>query len=268
MKRLTKEWVKDFELQELITVLSSKKKVPFAFTNGGTESVAEKDLITVKTDFNLTDKENEISFLILPEVLFFDYDFLSGDREMNDEELKNNLLFQYKNLLRIITYLPDNLLSRVKDKRLLALGYAESEVKKEILSYAKKQCRKAYKIYEKACDKSVEAEQGLTIHKQFEKHPYTHSLPLLFDETAITKAEVVNDKMYLKLDNYTKLTFSGIKILEEEISVENTDVKMIELHKKQDCHELHLLLETIEENFIKNYYYATYAFKDLKMSSK
>ena len=102
----------------------------------------------------------------------------------------------------------------------------------------------------------------------FFKHPYTHSLPLLFDETAITKAEVVNDKMYLKLDNYTKLTFSGIKILEEEISVDNTDVKMIELHKMQDCHELHLLLEKIDENFIKNYYYATYAFKDLKMSSK
>ena len=94
MKRLTKEWVKDYELQELISIFSSKKKVPFAFTNGGTESVAEKDLITVKTDFNLTDKENEISFLILPEVLFFDYDFLSGDREMNDEELKNKLLFQ------------------------------------------------------------------------------------------------------------------------------------------------------------------------------
>ena len=104
-------------------------------------------MVHLTMEYYLADKENEIRFLILPEVLFFDYDFLSGDSEMNDEELKNNLLFQYKNLLRIITYLPDNLLSLVKDKRLLALGYAESEVKESGYVMPSPHCHPYFELF-------------------------------------------------------------------------------------------------------------------------
>ena len=64
MKIFTKEWVKDIEFHDLILMLEKNTgiRIPFIFINGGTECVAKEDLYTVKTNLNVTDKENEIKF--------------------------------------------------------------------------------------------------------------------------------------------------------------------------------------------------------------
>ncbi|MDE6586351.1 MAG: hypothetical protein K2K80_06710, partial [Clostridia bacterium] len=97
MKIMTKEWVKDFELHELIVALepNSDKKIPFVFTNGGTDCVAKEDLHTVKTNLNLADKENELSFVMLPDTFETDLDFLGDGTEINEKTYKNDFLFQY-----------------------------------------------------------------------------------------------------------------------------------------------------------------------------
>ncbi|MDE6585536.1 MAG: hypothetical protein K2K80_02510, partial [Clostridia bacterium] len=200
----------------------------------------------------------------LPDTFETDLDFLGDGTEINEKTYKNDFLFQYLNRLRVISYLPDGILKLVKDKRLLALGYAEKEVKKEILKFAKPVFDKAMTICEKQSEASIQAEKGLTIHEQFKTRPYSSSLPYLFDGVEITKVEKVDGDIYLTLDEYDTVVFSGAKIIEEETDILNSCVIDIELYKKENCHELHFLLRKINDNLIENYYYATYEFKDMK----
>lgn len=87
----------------------------------------------------------------------------------------------------------------------------------------------------------------------------------MFDGAQITKTEKDKDGMYLTIEDSITIAFSGAEIMEEEIDVANSYVCEIELYKKQNCYELHLLLMKRDENLIDRYYYATYAFKDLKI---
>lgn len=266
MKKMTKEWIKDLEFQDLIVTLepNTAKKIPFIFMNGGTEFVAKKDLYTVKTNLNVTEKENQISFVMLPDCFILDMDFLGDGKKINEKTCRNDFLLQYLNNLRIISYLPEDILKLVKDKRMLALGYAEKETKKIILTYIKDKFRKALDLLEECSSTTDKAEEELTIHQQFKEHLFISSVPLMFDDVDVTKAEKIEDELFLTLDYNTKVVLNGVKIIEEEIDIANTAVKQIELYKKDNRYELHLLIMKRDENLIANYYYATYEFKDMK----
>lgn len=266
MKIMTKEKFKDLEFHDLLLMLkpNTDKKIPFVITNGGTDCVAKEDLHTVKTNLNVTEKENEISFVMLPDTIDLEIDYLGDGEVINEETRKKDFLIQYLNRLRVISYLPEEILKCVKDKRMLALGYAEKETEKLILDYCQSKYRKAADLLEKCAEASVKAEKGLTIHKQFKKHLYIHSLPFLFDGVEITNAEIENGEIYLTLDDCHKIVFSGAEILEEEIDIVNSYVDGIELYKKESFYELHLLIGKRDENLIENHYYITYKFKDLK----
>lgn len=265
MKILTKEWVKDFDFLELMLMLkpNSNKKIPFVFTNGGTENVANEDLRTVKTNFNFTEKDNELNFVMLPDTFNLESYYFGNGKIINEKICRQNFLYQYLNRLRVISYLPDNILKLVKDKRLLALGYAEKEAKKEIYNYIRKKYRKAVNLLEKSNKASVNAETDLTIHWQLKKHSYIHSVPFLFDQAEITEFKQNKTKIYLMLDDKVTVFFSGAKIIENEVDILQANVCAIELYKKEKCYELHLLIKKIDENFIENYYYVTYGFKNL-----
>ena len=267
MKKMTKEWVKDIELHELIVALTpnTNKKVPFVFMNGGTDCVAKDDLHTVKTNFNMSERENEISFIMLPDTFDLKIDFLIDGEEINETACRNDFLLQYLNRLRVISYIPDNILKSVKDKRLLALGYAEQKAKDEILNYTKSKCNNAYEVHEKCNETSVEAQAGLTINKQIDIY---HSVPFLFDNAEITEYKKVKDEIHMTLDDDTKLIFSGAEVIEKEIDLVDCVAYGIELYEMQDCHELHILLQKMGEDLIYRYYYATYKFKDLKLKGK
>ncbi|MDE6442583.1 MAG: DUF4085 domain-containing protein [Clostridia bacterium] len=270
MKILTKEWRKDIDFHDLIIMLepNTHKKIPFVFTDGGKDCVAKEHLHTIKTNFNLSEKENEISFVMLPDTIALEIDLLGDGEVINEKTCTNDFLIQYLNRLRQISYIPDDVLKTVKDKRLLALGYAEEQTKKEILGYIRGRYIKAQELYEKCCENSFKAEEELTIHAQFKKHKYIYSVPFLFDSAQITKVEKDKDDLYLTLDDSVTIVFSGAEIIEEEIDVVNSCVCDIELYKKQDCYELHLLIMKRDENLVSHYYYATYAFEDLKISDK
>lgn len=266
MKTLTKEWVKDLELHELNVLLdtNSDKKVPFVFLNGG-EGVAEKDLYTVKTNFDLAEKENEISFIMLPEAFYLDCDFW-GECKNREKGYAKDFRVQYANRLRIISYLPEEILKLVKDKRLLAFGYAEKEAKKEILKYIKPKYLKALNLFEKTCDSSVKAQEGLTVCGQL-KGKHLNSVTQLFDGAEVTKAETVNGEIYLTLDDDETLVFSGASVLEKETNIVNSLVHTTELYKQENCYELHLLIKKTDKNRTESYHYVTYAFKDLKLKN-
>lgn len=269
MKIMTKELFKDLEFHDLIVTLeqNSGKRIPFVFTNGGTECIAKEDLHKVKTNLNVTEKENELSFVLLPDTFNLEITYLEDGKTTNYITCKNDFLLQYLNRLRIISNIPDDILRLIKDKRLLALGYADKETKKEILKYIKSKYRNAFNIYEKCSKNSVEAEEGLTIHEQFSKHPYICSLPFLFDGAKITKAEYFKDEIHLMLNDDITVVFCGAKIIEEEVSILNSCVMDIELYKKQNCYELHFLIMKRDKYLIANYYYTTFEFKDLKFKN-
>lgn len=85
MKVMTKEWYKDIEFHDLIVMLepNTHKKIPFVFTNGGEDCVAKEHLHTVKTNFDLTEKENEMSFVMLPDTIDLEIDLLGDGEEIN-----------------------------------------------------------------------------------------------------------------------------------------------------------------------------------------
>ena len=270
MKLMTKEWARDIELHDIIVALTpnTDKKVPLVFTNGGTDCIAKQDLKTVKTNFNMSEKENELSFVMLPDTFDLEFDFLGDGKEINETTCTNDFLLQYLNRLRIISYIPEDILKGVKDKRLLALGYAEQSAKERILEYTKAKCNKAYDVREKCNEASVKAQEGLTVDRQFKEYDEFYSLPYVFDDTKITEYAKEADEIYITLDGDTKLILSGAEVIEQEVDILNCYVTAIELYKKQNCHELHLLIQKAGEDLIYSYHYATYKFKDLKLNSK
>ena len=77
MKVLTKELRNDFDFQEIYCAINSieKKTMPVVFLNGD-EGVAKADIKTVKTQFNISDKENKLNFMVMPATFTFYSDYI------------------------------------------------------------------------------------------------------------------------------------------------------------------------------------------------
>ena len=77
MKILTKELKNDLDLNEVRFSVDSRAKrtLPIFFLNDSCEGVYKSDILTVKTKFNLSDKENELRFMILPATFNFYNDY-------------------------------------------------------------------------------------------------------------------------------------------------------------------------------------------------
>ena len=102
MKVLTKEWIKDFELGDLMRIVNSEsvKKFPLVFLNGGNKDVG-KDLNLFKTNLELTDKENEIGFILVSNWFDFLPQSQLSTKEENDPQTTSNEAYffsQYINL--------------------------------------------------------------------------------------------------------------------------------------------------------------------------
>ncbi len=265
MKHLTKEWLKDMELNELRNMFteSPDQKLPLIFTNGGAEGIAKKDLHTVKTKFNLTEKENEINFVLVPDTFYFYPEYRKSATEPDRKSAEEDFLVTYSDRLRIISSLPDEILKLIKDKRLLALGYAERAVKKALLEYLKDKTDKALDTLVKSCEASVKAESGLAVFKQFGENVFVESIVRTFDQANIIGADTVGEDIYLELDANGILVLKGAEIICQETEVKNSYVRAMELHKNKNGYELHLLLMKRDENFVPSFYYATYKFKDM-----
>lgn len=233
MKVLTKELLRDMELFELSFALKDCRK---------------------KTMPVIVLEENKTDFLTLPNT----FDNFNGCIERDD------ILSQYVNRLRIISYLPQEILQRVKDKRLLALGYAEQDVKKAILDYAKDKIYFANSLTSVSLEDSIDNTVGLTIERQFEKHAQFCSVEELFDGVKIISVCKQAKDLYIKLDNKETIALTSVETLEEEIKPDDTFVQLFELHKVKRKYELHFLLMTKDSDLIKHFHYVTYRFKDMR----
>lgn len=266
MKVLTKEWLKDLELHDLRCRLTpnSNIKIPLVFTNGGTDSIAKEDLHTVKTNLNVSGKENEISFIMVPDTFMLDTEYLKDAVLPDVKSVEDDFLMQYINVLRIITYLPDNLLKCVKDKRLLALGYAEEELKKEIIDYINIRHEQAKEKWNKNLEDFDCASDGLTICKQLIGHTSLPFVEDVIEEKTILKAERVGKDIYLSLDNDKTIILNDAEIIEEEADTSCSYTIAAELYNNEAKYELHLLIMKRDKNLICSHYYTTYRFSDMK----
>lgn len=267
MKILTKEWIKDIDLGLLISMYDGRgeRKIPLVFT-GDTAGIAKDDLLTVKTNFDMTEKENKISFVMVPDT----FGFSEGYSDIDNLEIKTSedeFLSKYTNRLRVISYLPEEILKSVKDKRLLALGYAEEEVKKSIVGYCRDKYEKAFKEYEESCENTVNVTQGLNIQSCIFKQKNLQSLAYLFDDAVITEVKISDNKILITIDDDETVILTGASVLEEEVSPVSAYVNAIELYNEDNGYEMHLLVRKRDENFVDNYYYVTYGFKKMKLKT-
>ncbi|MDE6869450.1 MAG: hypothetical protein K2J75_01870 [Clostridia bacterium] len=266
MKVLTKELLKDVELFEIYCALDPKEKrnLPVVFLSGSPKGVVEDDIKTVKTQFDMTAKENEMSFMLLPATSIFMNDAFCETGKSGENELEKKFLSQYVNRLRIISHLPQEILKQVKDKRLLALGYAEQNVKKSILDYINERTTFAFGVVKNSLEDSLYTTVGLTIDKQFGQRPHIHSLEVLFDEAIITSVSKNKNDLYIELNQKDTIVLTDVETLMEEINPDKTFIKFFELHRTMRNYELHFLLASKDLNFIKHFHYVTYKFKDMR----
>ena len=264
MEVLTKELKHDLELHEIRCAVDSRAKrtLPMVFLNGDCDGVADSAIKTIKTNFNVTDKENELKFMILPATFtFFDKSFEHG-RFSWKHTPENDFAAEYANRLRIISYLPEEILKQVKDKRLLAFGYAEPKVKKAIISYARTATAISIKMLEGSLKESLDVASELTIEEEFEKHDI-YSIEELFSESTITGVRKIGNELYIGLNKEDTFVLTDVETLEEEVDPENTYIEFFELHKAEQGYELHFLLMTTDNNFVENFHYVTYRFRDM-----
>lgn len=267
MKVLTKELRNDLELHEIYCALESREKrtIPLFFFNGSHEGIADNDIKTLKTNFNLSDRENELSFMLLPDTFMFFYDYFEDAKDEEMRSPENDFMYQYLNRLRIISHLPEKLLKKIKDKRLLALGYADKKVKKDLVEYLKAKKNAAFKVLGKSIENSLKTASGLTIEKQF-KERNIRSLAELLKEKTITGLNKKRSNLYIKLDDESTFVLTDVKTLEKEINPINTYIDLFELHKVGQGYELHFLLMTKDSNLIEYFHYVTYRFNDMMFS--
>lgn len=267
MKVLTKEWLNDCNLCGVAHMLNDKtdKKIPFVFTNGETDCIAKEDLHTVKTNLNVTDRANSISFVLLPDIFEYCPEYSETAIEPERASFEDDFFAQYIDRLRAISYLPQEILKLVKDKRMLALGYAESAVKKMITEYINSKQKNIYKTYDNSYKVSKQAESGLTVCEQLKYHPFLYSLSFIFEEANIIGVETVDNDIYLTFDFKETVILKDAEVVKQECSPINAYIREYELYKDGKNYELHLLLMKRDENLVAHFYYLTYRFKDMKL---
>ncbi len=260
MKELTKDWLKKIELYELWCMLNpqSGSKIPIVFCGAAPEQIPKSQLISLEDGQTLT-------VLFVPDTFSFLKRYSKTAVEPDMKSIEDDFVSQYINRLRIISNLPEELIDKVRDRRLLALGYADKKVKKKVSEYSQTESKKAYELWEKSIKKSSLAEDGLTIKKQFENHSHINCIVDLLDETNITAVSTLGESIYIQTDNGETVILSGAQILEEETSPAGAYIKTFELIKAQKHYELHLLLMKRGKRLTENYYCVTYIFTDMKL---
>lgn len=85
------------------------------------------------------------------------------DKTFDEEKAKKSFAGWYNDHLIIVDTLPQTILDKVADKRVLALGYATKEVRSIVKEYAKGQAVKSDEVWEqaKASDEALERLLGL-----------------------------------------------------------------------------------------------------------
>lgn len=156
--------------------------------------------------------------------------FLGMSLEEHFDYCQNNLIEQYKSAI------PENILNKVKDIRVLALGYASSEVYKLL----KKYCDDNEKFVEEKLRESEKVEE-----EQFENEPISFIEESFHDCFIIDINKDKND-LVIELDNEneftdkTEITFKNYNIILDE-DIKETYWLYNEVYKNEVGYEVHIL---------------------------
>lgn len=156
--------------------------------------------------------------------------FLGMSLEEHFDYCQNNLIEQYKSAI------PENILNKVKDIRVLALGYVSSEVYKLLKEY----CDTNEKFVEEKLRESAKVEE-----EQFKNNPIKFIEESFHDCFVI---EVIKEKtdLVINLDNEygftdkTKITFKNYNIILDE-NIKETHWLYNEVYKTKVGYEVHIL---------------------------
>lgn len=268
MKIMTKEICKYNDILFLKFDLQgySSGKMPIFILDGEDYNINDMYLNTLKTNYNnFSEKENQLKVIFVPDSLE-----CVGNKKRRIP-IKNSttaLDFQesYVNRLRAISYLPESLLTQIKDKRLFALGYADSALWSKFTQYVN-QINKKLEEAEKKYAETFSINYDLTITAQIEdlkEYFGEDSIQLIMDERDITDFYFKKKNLYIEAEDITLILKNAIKIV-EECDPKNTHFQALEIYPIENGFELHLLLRKTDSNLIDDYYYVTYSFDDMAL---
>lgn len=155
---------------------------------------------------------------------------------------------QFKQTLKLLQYLPYDIKDKVADMRVLALGYASSEVRKLLTKHCNKLMRYCKREKAKSYEESYRTE--LLLKDPFET-PF-------FEGAFIDEIENKNGSLYIKLDCDTFIIVSNARITEDELieiypfdcgapHTKYSRIAAIELLGAKSNFALHLLVENCGE---------------------
>jgi len=133
--------------------------------------------------------------------------------------------------------LPTNIANQVADMRILALGKATAEVKKQIVAFGKMNDN-AIEMVEKNYDKEFQ--------KNFGDSPPAFMKKLFFHDRIVQSCKKVGDDVVLEFDydegsEITKIIFKNATILEQEVPLEGAWWLYEEIYPCQGGYEFHVM---------------------------
>ena len=230
MRFLTKDWYLKYMQVEWIKSLRSEMDAKYFSEERYQRKYAEKEKQFVKNSQSDPLSEDHQSILKKVEKLIADPQVSEADKErwgefyrmyqtLNKEELarkaptcfdvektKRTFANRQENALYLVEMLPQEILARVADKRMLALGCAERAVKDEILNFAKEQERAVELLRNQAM-------QANTLAATYMKEPAFLSE---YEEGVIEKIVAQGNDLHIHFIDIPSLGIKNGKIVSEE----------------------------------------------------
>lgn len=268
MKFYTKEWYNNYALKSLAYIFNEyDRRMIIVICD---DSMELPGIQTIRPHLDLpyfSDKEKQLRFIAEPVhfPLFGQYDKNAPNPQERSftADFKNT----YNNRLRLLSLLPENIQRQIKDKRLLALGYAPKKTRNLILSYInslESPLNAEQEQFEKA---QMVIEEALTLKKQIEDAPYSHygNLNGFLEESKISNLSWDNSDLHIGVDAAQEIILTEASILEEDDSPIDGEFCAAEVHQFVDHNELHLLLRKYNDDLVERVFYVTYCFKDIHL---
>lgn len=261
MKIYTKDWKNKYDISQLKYIYQAEEGelLPIILGND-CSAVDKKDVHTIKLgNLNLSESEKEINFLFVKNSIVCITSIIE-DIPLELKTANDDFKYQYANRLRVISLLPEEIKEQIKNKHLLALGYAGRELKK-ILNKFIKEIDKGLDLMWRDFEKNRETNFKITITNQLKDHYYNYPSEV-FDHINIRKLYFQENDLYFDLGDESVI-LQNAKVIEEECKPEKTYIERSEIHQVPNGYELHLLIIKIDKNLMENMYYATYFFEDM-----
>ena len=248
MKYCTKEWYQTMQKTDFHLLLKVSKKAEVFSEEYYKELYAKRETEQLRMDEEVSKVKfeeicSEEEFVSHEEFENARKDYEKNSLKFDPEETKKNFrTAQDYNIELLKTSLPEEILAKVADIRVLALDVCTAEVKRLITKF----CKNNEKTVELTMKKLTKAEQ-----EQFGENPpeFTDES---FHDCQITALEKSGKDIVIKLDNSGGFTdckgivFKNAEIIEQDGDLSGAWWLYDEIYKTDNGFEIHALLENDE----------------------